>query len=39
MDGSPCDFVKASRVAFEHLIRQPAKENQRRNCGPKAKQQ
>src|SRR6185369_436731 len=36
VDGSPCDFVKVSRVALEHFVRQPAKENQRRNGRPKA---
>ena len=39
MNGSSCDFVKLAGIIFKYLVREPAKENQRRNSSPKAQQQ
>ena len=39
MDCSPCGVVKRARVPFQCFVSQPAKENQREDCGRKTKQQ
>ena len=39
MDRRPCGVVKRARVAFERFVSQPAKENQREDCGRETKQQ
>jgi len=39
MDRRSGGVVKRARVAFERFVRQPAKENQREDCGRKTKQQ
>jgi len=39
MDRRACGFIKVSRFALEHLVREPAEENQCRDRRPKAEQQ
>lgn len=38
MDRRAGRIVKRARVAFERFVRQPAKENQREDCGREAQQ-